>query len=174
MTTDVAAEETIYCANHPTTPTLLRCNKCNKPICPKCTVQTPVGFRCKECVRNQQSVYFTAETKDNPTTFAISMVASAIATPIAGYVMAFAGFYGFILAFMVGSAAGGALGQIIRRAVNRRRGRWMGWVAVAGVVCGVLVGALISTALIGGFIFFSPSLWIFAVLTAVSVYQLLR
>ncbi len=42
-----------YCANHPGVETSLRCNKCGKPICAKCAVRTPTGYRCKECVRGQ-------------------------------------------------------------------------------------------------------------------------
>ena len=37
------------CATHPEVDTNLSCGKCGKPICPKCMVQTPVGFRCREC-----------------------------------------------------------------------------------------------------------------------------
>lgn len=39
----------VPCARHPHTPTRLRCSRCNTPICPKCAVRTPVGFRCPEC-----------------------------------------------------------------------------------------------------------------------------
>ncbi len=39
------------CANHPERETGLRCNRCGKPICSQCAVQTPVGYRCRECVR---------------------------------------------------------------------------------------------------------------------------
>src|SRR5208337_4339571 len=39
------------CAAHPDVETNLRCGKCDKPICPKCMVQTPVGARCRECAR---------------------------------------------------------------------------------------------------------------------------
>lgn len=37
------------CARHPGTPTRLRCSRCNSPICPRCAVRTPVGFRCPDC-----------------------------------------------------------------------------------------------------------------------------
>ena len=39
----------MQCAQHPKIETSLTCGKCEKPICPKCLVQTPVGIRCKEC-----------------------------------------------------------------------------------------------------------------------------
>jgi len=56
----------IYCANHPQVETSLRCNRCGKPICPKCAVSTPTGYRCRECVRGQQKVFETAEWYDYP------------------------------------------------------------------------------------------------------------
>jgi hypothetical protein len=61
--------EELYCANHPQTPTSLRCNRCEKPICPKCAVKTPIGYRCKECVRGQQKIFDTAQWYDYPLAF---------------------------------------------------------------------------------------------------------
>ena len=39
------------CATHPNVETNLSCGKCDRPICPKCLVQTPVGARCRQCAR---------------------------------------------------------------------------------------------------------------------------
>ena len=53
MTTDeytpLDPEAPMYCAKHPNEQTYLRCAKCGKPICARCRVSTPVGFRCFEC-----------------------------------------------------------------------------------------------------------------------------
>jgi hypothetical protein len=164
----------LYCANHPSVETWLRCNKCNKPICTKCAVQTPVGFRCKECVRTQQAVYFNAERWDTPIAFALSAALTAIATPIVGGLLSIAGFFGLLIAFMLGSGAGSLLAQVIRRAINRRRGRYLGWAAVGGVVCGLLLGSVVALFTIGGFPLFSLPVLLFAILTAVALYQFLR
>ncbi|MCL4534441.1 MAG: B-box zinc finger protein [Bacteroidetes bacterium] len=43
--------ETLTCARHPHRPTVLRCGKCGQPICIECTIQTPVGARCRECAQ---------------------------------------------------------------------------------------------------------------------------
>ncbi|HEX5396441.1 MAG TPA: B-box zinc finger protein [Candidatus Limnocylindria bacterium] len=37
------------CTYHPNVRTRLRCSKCGTPICPRCAVETPVGFRCPTC-----------------------------------------------------------------------------------------------------------------------------
>lgn len=56
--------DTLYCANHPDRETMLRCNRCDKPICNECAVHTPTGYRCKECIRGQQKIFDTAESMD--------------------------------------------------------------------------------------------------------------
>ncbi len=135
--------DTLYCANHPDTETLLRCNKCGKPICMKCAVLTDVGYRCKECIRGQQAVYFNAETMDNPIAFGVGFGVAAVAGPIVGLLIGSLGlFIGMIIAFIGGSSAGSILAQIIRTAVGRRRGRYLRYFAMAGVVLGVIVGSI--------------------------------
>lgn len=39
-----------FCYGHPDTPTRLRCTRCDKPICPRCSVPAPVGQHCVWCV----------------------------------------------------------------------------------------------------------------------------
>ncbi len=141
VSTEAALEPPIlYCANHPNTETLLRCNKCGKPICMKCAVLTDVGYRCKECIRAQQSVYFNATTWDNPIAFGVGFLVAGLGAPIVGLLLGGLGLFGLLIAFFLGSGAGTALAQIIRRAVGRRRGRYLPWFAMAGIVLGVLVG----------------------------------
>ena len=49
---DAAPEESevTYCYGHPDTPTRLRCTRCDKPICPRCSVPASVGQHCVWCV----------------------------------------------------------------------------------------------------------------------------
>jgi membrane associated rhomboid family serine protease len=37
------------CYRHPDRPTLVRCARCERPICPDCMVPAPVGMQCPEC-----------------------------------------------------------------------------------------------------------------------------
>lgn len=39
------------CYRHPKEMTVLRCGKCDRPICHKCVVMSPAGTRCRECSR---------------------------------------------------------------------------------------------------------------------------
>lgn len=167
------APATIYCANHPDTETLLRCNRCGKPICLKCAVLTDVGYRCKECIRGVQAKYFTAAPADNLIGFGTAAVVTAIASPIAGFLFAFVPFFwGIILAFMIGGGAGGALAQIIRRAVGKRRGRYLPYFALAGIIFGVIIGSIVG--LFFGIPTLNISTLVFTVLAAAAAYQILR
>jgi len=164
----------LYCANHPTVETLLRCNKCGKPICMKCAVQTPVGYRCKECVRQQQNVYFNAETWDNPIAFGVALLVTLIATPIVGAILGFTGFFGILIAFFVGASAGGLLAQVIRWAVGRRRGRYLRYFALAGILLGVVLGSFVALILVNVFPLLSLPVIVFAFLAITTAYSILR
>lgn len=172
---DTNVEPVLYCANHPNTETLLRCNKCGKPICMKCATLTDVGYRCKECIRSQQDVYYNAESWDNPIAFGVSALVAAIATPVLSAILGYGGFFIWIIAFLFGSSAGGILSQIIRRAVNRRRGRYLRFFAIGGILFGMLFGTLVGLLFgVGGPGIFSLPMLLFAFLAASTTYQILR
>ena len=53
----VAGEEgAFYCGKHVKTVTRLRCGRCETPICPRCTVHTPAGMRCRACAKNKIAI----------------------------------------------------------------------------------------------------------------------
>lgn len=164
--------ETLYCANHPNVETLLRCNRCGKPICLKCATLTDVGYRCNECIRGVQAAYFTAVPTDNVIAFVVAALVTATAAPIAGAILRVTGFFGFIIAFMAGSGAGGLLAQIIRTSVGKRRGRHLRFFALAGVIIGVLLGGFVG--LFFGINPLNLPMLLFTILAAVTAYQILR
>lgn len=166
--------DVLYCANHPETETRLRCNKCGKPICMKCARQTPVGYRCTECIHQQQNVYFNAGSSDNFVALAVGFVVSAIAAPIAGMLLGGFGFFGLIIAFIAGSGAGSLLAQIIRRAVGRRRGRQLPLFALIGIISGVLIGSVASLFITGYFPLFDITTLLFTGLAIAAAYPQLR
>ena len=102
---------TLHCANHPDVETSLRCNNCEKPICPKCAKLTPTGYRCKDCVRNQQKVFETAEWYDYPLAFIIAVVLSYLGSLIA----AFIGFFVLFIAPIIGVIVAEAVRFVVRR-----------------------------------------------------------
>ncbi len=158
--------EVLYCANHPDTETLLRCNKC--------AVQTPVGYRCKECIQQQQNVYFNALGSDNFIALAVGFVVSAIGAPLAGMLLGGFGFFGLIIAFIAGSGAGSLLAQIIRRSVGRRRGRQLPLFALLGIIGGVLIGSVVFLFITGYFPLFNITTLLFTGLAIAAAYPQLR
>jgi hypothetical protein len=122
----------LYCANHPQTLTSLRCNHCEKPICPKCAVQTPTGYRCKECVRGQQKVFETTVWYDYLVAFLIvsvmSFLGSLVAYKISWFVIFLAPLYGGIIA------------EIVRQAVRKRRSKTLNQVVLVAAILGALPG----------------------------------
>ena len=129
MTVDTASEK-IFCANHPDRETALRCNKCGKPICVKCVVRTPVGYRCRECVTQQQQIFETALWHD----YVIAGVVAAVLSGIAGALITALGWFVIFLSPM----AGGVIAEVIFRAVRKRRGKYLPLAAVGGAVLGGL------------------------------------
>jgi len=134
-------EAVLTCYVHPDRPTNLRCNRCNRPICVSCAIQTPVGYRCRECIRGQQQVFETAGRLD----FAIAGVIGGVSTAFATPLLSALGFWGFLLAPVVG----GAIAEIIRAAVRRRRSRRLPLVAGIGAAAGVLLYAGLRAAPFG-------------------------
>ncbi|MCI0519763.1 MAG: B-box zinc finger protein [Chloroflexi bacterium] len=119
-----------YCANHPQVETSLRCNRCEKPICPKCAVYTPTGYRCKECVRGQQKVFETAVWYDLPVAF---LVAGALAF-LGALFFPRLGFFTFFLT----PVAGVVIAEAVRLLVRKRRSSRLFQITALGVVLGSL------------------------------------
>ena len=169
------APAVMYCANHPETETYLRCNKCGKPICLKCAVLTEVGYRCKECIREQQNVFYNAMTYDNWIAFGVAALITMFAWPIVSYFLRATGFFGWIIAALVGSGAGAALGQIIRSSVGKRRGRYIRHFALGGIVVGFVLSLFLTSMLFSSiFPFASLQGLLFAVLAITAAWQFLR
>ncbi len=142
-TKETTGEETLYCTYHPNQPTVLRCNRCGQPICYKCAILTEVGYRCRQCVRSQRAVYYTAHSYDLVIAAVVGLVVSAVAGVLAYAFLGFLGFFSFILAIFVGPAAGGAIAEAVRRSVGRRRAQYMNWVVIVASVVGIALGGVL-------------------------------
>ncbi|MEA3336410.1 MAG: tetratricopeptide repeat protein [Chloroflexota bacterium] len=169
----VESDEVLFCANHPTVETTLRCNRCGKPVCTQCVELTEVGYRCKTCIREQQNVFFNAVNGDYVIVAIVSFLLAAIAAPIIGLLFGMFGlFFGLIIAFFLGPAVGGAAATLIRRSVSRRRGRHLGAVAVVGIILGMVVGTLLAVPFGIGINLLPLGLFLFLALS--TIYAALR
>ena len=128
----VTADQPMYCANHPHAETRLRCNKCGKPICIKCAKRTPVGFRCPECLREQQAVFYAATSLD----YGIAVVVALVLAVVAGFIMSHLGWF---FAIFLGPVIGGLIAEAVRQAIGKRRGRWMSLIVVICIVAGAVI-----------------------------------
>ncbi len=142
---------TLYCVNHPDRETALRCNRCEKPICYQCAVRTPVGYRCRECVRQQQAVYFN----DRPADPVIAAgVAAALGVAFGVPIYLFLGIFGFFslfIALFIGPTIGGLVAEVVRRSVGRRRGRYQKYIVAGSWIVGLVAawGLLVVLGLRG-------------------------
>ncbi len=126
----MSQEEPLFCVNHPTVETRLRCNRCGDPICTRCAVRTPVGYRCRKCIRQQQAIFYTGTNLDY-------FIAALITLPIsvgAAYIMHFLGWFVFFL----GPTVGVAIAELAQLAVGRRRTLYLPWVVTGSVLLGTL------------------------------------
>lgn len=133
-----ANSDVMYCTVHPTVETTLRCNKCGRPMCIKCSVRTPVGYRCKECVKGQQAAFYTAEGLDPIIQGGVSLIMSGIAAALVSFIGGMIGFFGWFLAFSAGGFAGALISDLALRATGRRRSRHTWWIVAAGIIAGAL------------------------------------
>lgn len=165
----VPVDDVLYCTVHPNVETSLRCNKCGRPMCTKCAVRTPVGYRCKECVRGQQDVYFTAGLSNQVIQALVAIIGSAlIGTPLV-LLTSRIGLWGYIITFWASSAVGGLIADFAYRWSGRKRGRYSYLIVGGGVAVGSLVG-LIASLMFGSFI----SWGIYAVMATIAALGRLR
>ena len=169
----IEEESVTYCEVHPDRETTLRCNKCGRLMCVECAVQTPVGYRCRECVRAHEDKFYSGTDTDYLIIFAVCAVLTMIGGAILGNLP-------LLFLLFLGIIVGSAIGELALRAVKRRRGRYSSQVAVGGVIVG---GVLSFPALVffqTGLIILEPgvilniSTLVYTGLVATTIYSLFR
>jgi hypothetical protein len=126
-----------YCANHPGVETTLRCNKCGKPICAKCAIRTPTGYRCKECVRGQLKIFDTALWYDYVLGFITAGILGFLASLLALFVSGLS-FIGWILIIIGAPTAGVVIAEGVRLVIKKRRSRALFITIAVAMVLGAL------------------------------------
>jgi hypothetical protein len=126
----------LYCYRHPKNETYVRCGRCDQPICPKCAVQGPVGFRCRECglVKSAAVTDFTARQ------LALGLAIPLGGGAILGYLGGQVGFYSIFIAFF----AGAFIAEAFVRFVGLKRGPIVRTMLYGGLVAGFAVGAVVQ------------------------------
>lgn len=150
----------LTCANHPQVETTLRCSRCEKPICVKCAVATPTGYKCRECVRGIQKTFETAEWYDYPLSITIAAVISFLGSTIIGLF----GFFTIIITIFGAPIVGTIIAEVVRSITKKRRSmRLFKVVAIAAALGAMplllvaLLNILLTGAVTFGIIF--PLIW---------------
>ena len=128
----------LFCYRHPTTETWLRCGRCDQPICSKCAVQGPVGFRCRECgrVANDPLTSFT------PRQLLLGTGVAVAAGAIAGFVGAYIGYF----SILIGYFAGRLVADGVVRVIGYKRGPVMLAIPFGGILLGTALGFAVQFA----------------------------
>jgi len=126
----------MFCYTHPQRETLLRCNRCDQPMCTACAVRTPTGYRCKECVKGQQKYFETAQWWDYP----VAAVSAGVLSYIGSLIVGSLGFFTFFLS----PVAGMVIAEVVRWLLKRRRSKNLPWIVAGGTLIGGLASPVIS------------------------------
>ena len=115
---------TLYCANHPNVPTVLRCARCEKPICARCRISTPVGYRCLQCANISVLPTYAMDS----TSLTKSVLAGFAFATVIGLVWALLPGYDFWAALILGIG----MGEVVSGAANQKRGSALQGIGAGG------------------------------------------
>jgi hypothetical protein len=136
-----ATDAATRCFRHPDRETLIRCGRCDRPICTKCAMQGPVGMRCRDCGR---------PGPDPLTTLNHRQLGAGVAVAVgAGTLAGFVGLQmGFLLSLCVGPFIGGLIGEGVMRATGYKRGNRVRAIVLLGLIGGLLLAIALDYLLV--------------------------
>jgi len=128
------------CARHKNVHTRLRCGRCEKPICPKCTLMGPTGARCRECAGLRSSHVYQVK----PGNLAKAFVAALVLGAIGAQIIEAAGTLVF-WALLYAPAIVPLMSRIVDKLTGGKRGPVIAGASCAGVTIGALASSLGGT-----------------------------
>lgn len=130
------------CARHPKVETYLKCAKCDTPICPRCSVHTSVGVKCRDCGTQKLTPLYTLSPLQALAATAVGLGAGGLAGVLLPYV-SFMWFYAVFLAIPYGRFAGG----LILRVSGRKLGLLMEIITAGSIILGAVAVRVVVTAM---------------------------
>ena len=152
-----------FCARHAGTKTRLRCGRCEKPICPKCTNMGPVGARCRDCLSNRDSHIYRVGAPQFAMAFGAALVMGAVGAVLVNVLGTLA-----LFALFYAPALGPLLGKFVTRLTKGKRGPLLAAATGAGIAAGALGLGAVTGAI------FNPFLWLMIVIAVIGVWLFLR
>lgn len=155
------------CAADPSVETYLRCGRCEKPICPRCLIQTPVGARCRDCAQLRKLPMFQVGPIDY-----LRGVGGGLAAGVGGglaltFIQRLVPLFGMLsLVFL--AALGYVVGTAVAKSTRRKQGTGLGVIAALAVPLGLGLGQGLffiingvdpTQSLIAGFALLLRSAW---------------
>ncbi len=108
----------------------LRCSRCGKPITPAEAIQTPTGYRCSDCVRQQQKVFDTSQPLD----YILGFIIAAALGLLGSWLTTLIRFFTLLLA----PAAGVGIAEAVRLVTKKRRSKRLFRLVGLGIILGSL------------------------------------
>ena len=121
----------LHCYRHPDRETWVRCGRCDRPICTKCAMQGPVGFRCRDCGKPVNDPL----TSMKPPQVVLGGLVSIGAGTLGGLIGLQLGFFSIIVGFF----AGGLIADLVMRVTGYKRGPVMATILLGGIALGTLI-----------------------------------
>ena len=135
----------MQCTFHKDSETLLRCSKCELPICDRCAVQTPVGARCPECANVQRIPTYNLSTRQLVQAIGVSMVVGLVLGLVLGLcenLIPFRMTWIYVPASFVSS--GYVIGASISRVTNHKRAPVLQGLAIGGYAVAFMMYAMVA------------------------------
>lgn len=131
----------VQCSYHPEVMTRLRCSRCGKPICPRCSVRTPVGLRCPDCAGVRGLPTYATGSSVLVRAGAAGLALAVVAGVIWGFFPDWGFYLGLILGFGVA--------ELIARQANNKRGVDLQVLAIAIVLVGLVASRYVIASRFG-------------------------
>lgn len=129
------------CAFHPGVDTNVRCANCDRYICPKDMVETPVGIKCRECASPPRST----RPRGKPVQY-LGALGAALGVGIVGGLLLGEALRAIpfvsMLSLWIAIGYGALIGEATRRGARGNRGPLFAAIAAAGGFVGALLGGL--------------------------------
>lgn len=122
------------CSYHPNVETNIRCVECDRFICPKEWVETPVGYKCPEHGRQLPSARHVVK----PQQLAMAVLAAGVVGIGGSWLIAMLGFRFFLISLVLGVATG----EAARRGSGGHRTGSIAFVAGLAVIVGAYLFGL--------------------------------
>ena len=139
--------ETSVCYRHPDKSASLRCshNGCPHHICIKCAIQTPVGYKCPDCVKKIGPPP-TGKLWDYPIAVGVALPLSLLTASLLTLATAAIGWFPWYIVLLVAPTIAGFIGEAVRWAVGKRRSPYLAHV-VAGCFAASILPFLVAAVL---------------------------